>query len=795
MSAMLMLLTVLTVLGAGGAFTSASAESITINAAAKISNYSQVSLAIVPPASAVELEMAIQNESILPTVWEKVVNPKLWDLSSGVGTKSVSVKFRDKVTKINVGTKVSDTIILDPLIDTGFNAGSTTYPGTANFHNGTAVHSPATAANAVAVYPATNVTHAGKTVTVGTYDNGNGDTDIQVIRYNLDGTKDFQFTYEHVGADFGNAVAIDPDGKIVVAGTLYRGPSVTDIFALRLTDLGALDPNFGINGILNYISKDVDGNLLNDADSGNGVAIQADKRIVIVGSHLVASNSSSFAKVLRFDANGTIADLDLLFDANVANAVTIDTTVPGNDKIVVVGTYDMGDGENSSLWVVRLNSNGTVDVPFSNLPSSPGHLLFGDNGLHSGNAVAIDPVSHKIVLVGTYGGTQAWVLQLLNDGNLDIGFNHVGSVTFDGPVAAKGNAVAIDSNGKIVVAGLSDLGGGASSFLVMRLNNSGALEDTLTDTTFNNGSYDYTFGIGGPFAARAVALQPDGKIVVAGVGEATRLGYSALPGSTSMLTMRLFDKTYSLAITSNVSGTVAVYPETLLNGTRKYLPGTTVTLMATPVTGASFINWIGCTAVPGTPNVCTVTMDQSRSVTAVFSAPLNLTITVSGNGVVAGDLGSINCFSGVTPVPVCSAGLPLGAVVTLTAAVPWNASLVWGGACSTAVGNSCSVTMSQARNVTAAFISNKNVRLNNSSLYSTLFDAYSGVTPGATSATIDAQIFTFLENLQLGTTGLIVSLNGGLDTNFANAGSNFTKVKGLLKINAGRLNARNIKVQ
>jgi hypothetical protein len=106
------------------------------------------------------------------------------------------------------------------------------------------------------------------------------------------------------------------------------------------------------------------------------------------------------------------------------------------------------------------------------------------------------------------------------------------------------------------------------------------------------------------------------------------------------------------------------------------------------------------------------------------------------------------------------------------------------------------VTLSQATAVTATFTTNKYVRLNGISLYSTIQDAYQGVNTGASTAVIDAQVFTFLENLQFNTAGLTVNLNGGLGSGFAaNTTNAFSTVKGSLKINGGRLNTKNIKVQ
>jgi List-Bact-rpt repeat protein len=130
--------------------------------------------------------------------------------------------------------------------------------------------------------------------------------------------------------------------------------------------------------------------------------------------------------------------------------------------------------------------------------------------------------------------------------------------------------------------------------------------------------------------------------------------------------------------------------------------GTDVTLTATPGSGGSFTSWSGCTSSSGA--TCTVTMSGDRSVTANFSggsvvpATFPLSVSVTGNGTVTG--GGINCGDDGT---ACSANLAAGTNVILTATPNTGQTFTaWGGACSGA-SQTCSLTMSAARNVTATF--------------------------------------------------------------------------------------------
>jgi Divergent InlB B-repeat domain len=129
--------------------------------------------------------------------------------------------------------------------------------------------------------------------------------------------------------------------------------------------------------------------------------------------------------------------------------------------------------------------------------------------------------------------------------------------------------------------------------------------------------------------------------------------------------------------------------------------GATVTLTATPDSGASFTSWGG--ACSGTSTTCTVTMNAAKSVTATFSGgttsgTVNLTVTVTGPGSVSG--GGIQCGNGGK---TCSVKETEDSEVTLTATPARNATFTgWDGACS-GTDTTCTVTMDAAKSVSAAF--------------------------------------------------------------------------------------------
>ncbi len=162
---------------------------------------------------------------------------------------------------------------------------------------------------------------------------------------------------------------------------------------------------------------------------------------------------------------------------------------------------------------------------------------------------------------------------------------------------------------------------------------------------------------------------------------------------------------YSLVVTKDGTGTGTVAGGGINCGTAcsgSFESGTTVTLTAAAAAGSTFTAWGGdCT---GSNATCILSMTASRSVTATFAAQQQLTyvLTVTKPGTGAGTVTSspsgINCGS------TCSATYNSGTVVTLTAAATSPSTFGgWSGGVCSGTAATCTVTMSQARSVTATF--------------------------------------------------------------------------------------------
>jgi uncharacterized delta-60 repeat protein len=375
----------------------------------------------------------------------------------------------------------------------------------------------------------------GKIVAVGTASPGTFHDFFGVARYNADGRLDISFgTVGEVVTDFGpfedvaEAVAVQPDGKIVVAGTTFGEDPPTGIdrpsdFALaRYNADGSLDTSFGTGG---KVTTDVFGS----RDLAGDMLIQPDGKIVVVGS-------SNGITVARYNSNGSP---DTTFGSpfgfvRVTLGGSINTVdrahavaLQSDGKIVIAGQTKEPSSNFSRFTLARFNANGTLDSGFDGDGFAVVDFSAEGSVLDSAVGVAVRP-DGKIVACGFAGGiTQpgfvssapaAALARLKPDGSPDPTFGggdgKVLTQEFLGSLFSATD-LALQPDGRIVVAGaainreLTNL-----DFAVARYNADGTL-----DQTFGTGGKIKTDFFGGRDAAYAVALQPGLGIVLA--GEAT----------------------------------------------------------------------------------------------------------------------------------------------------------------------------------------------------------------------------------------------------------------------------------
>ncbi|MBI3300769.1 MAG: hypothetical protein HYZ72_01625 [Deltaproteobacteria bacterium] len=295
-------------------------------------------------------------------------------------------------------------------------------------------------------------------------------------------------------------MAIQSNGKIVVVGS-SDALGTSDFALARYNADGSLDATFGVNGlqITNF------GNL----EVANAVAIQSDGKIVVAGWTNVFG-TFDFA-LARYNADGS---LDATFDGDGkkitsfggddrANAVAIQKS---DGRIVVAGWTNVFGTFDFAL--ARYNANGSLDVTFD----GDGKKISGFGGDDRANAVAIQKSDGRIVVAGWTNvfGTADFALARYNvDGSLDATFDVNGEKITGFGGDERANAVVVQSNGKIVAAGWTDVLG-TFDFALARYNADGSL-----DATFDGDGKKIT-SFGSDDRARAMAIQSNGRIVVAG---------------------------------------------------------------------------------------------------------------------------------------------------------------------------------------------------------------------------------------------------------------------------------------
>ena len=306
----------------------------------------------------------------------------------------------------------------------------------------------------------------------------------------------------------GNSVAVQSDGRLVVAGYTHNGSNY-DFALVRYTTDGTLDTSFDGDGKLTTgFTKN---------DYANSVAIQADGKIVVAG--YVNSNGDFYDFALaRFNSNGSPdtsfdgdgklrTDIGKPTDFERGDDTATSMALQADGKIVVAGyTHDYSFNR-VEFALVRYTTDGTLDTSFD----GDGKLTTPFYGSDYATSVVVQ-ANGQIVVAGYTAFFADFALVRYNrNGSLDTSFDGDGklSTNFGGNDYAHG--LAVQSDGKIIVAGYTNNGGGDYDFALVRYNSSGSLS-----TSFNGDGKLTTEFFGYDDHANSVVLQSDDKIVVAG---------------------------------------------------------------------------------------------------------------------------------------------------------------------------------------------------------------------------------------------------------------------------------------
>ena len=366
----------------------------------------------------------------------------------------------------------------------------------------------------------------GKILIAGGFTAYNGSSRGRIARLNAAGTLDSSFVPGTGTNGTVYAMAVQSDGKILIGGafTLYNGQACNRI--ARLNSDGSLDATFnagsGANSAVRAIALQSDGNIL-------------------AGGDFTTFDGAGCGRIVRLNSNGS---LDATFTTGSGAGNTINTIVVQSDNKILVGGKFTTYNSIVRNHIARLNSNGTLDNTFY-------------SGIYDGgevNSIALQS-DGKVLIGGIFYAYSAYFLEgivrLNTNGSLDATFNSIGgannviysmALQKDGKILIAGaftayggtsrnrlarlnatgtldlsfdpgrgsnetcNATAIQSDGKILLGGSFTTYGNAPKFRITRVNSNGA-PDTSFNTTPQTGATSYVL---------TTATQPDGKILIGG---------------------------------------------------------------------------------------------------------------------------------------------------------------------------------------------------------------------------------------------------------------------------------------
>jgi uncharacterized delta-60 repeat protein len=268
------------------------------------------------------------------------------------------------------------------------------------------------------------------------------DNSFRLARYNADGSLDFDFSGSTGGAP-PNAIALQPDGKILLAGSVSVG-SVTNFYIRRFLANGANDASF-----TNTVTP-----LDSGSDLATSIAVQRDGRIVAAGT------ASGGVAIIRCNPDGSL-DPSFSFDGKQFLSA-LGGSAPhvklAGDKIYVSGFQHGSSTRDFSL--VRLNADGSLDTSFD----GDGVATAQDASLND-DATDLAVQADGKILVAGYGATTSAstprdfvIVRFNSNGSVDTSYGNNGRAVLDFQSNSddSASAVAFDTIGRAVLAGQSD---------------------------------------------------------------------------------------------------------------------------------------------------------------------------------------------------------------------------------------------------------------------------------------------------------------------------------------------------
>lgn len=414
----------------------------------------------------------------------------------------------------------------------------------------------------------------GKFIIVGSFTEFDGVPRNKIARLNADGTLDPTFDPGSGCNDNIQELVLQPDGNVLIAGnfTSYNGVSVGHL--ARIDTTGGLDPTFATEGATDNIAcilLEADGRMMIGGPFSNvqgvygrGVArlesdgtldptfnaasgtydevnviLRTDGGQYLVGGFFYSFASEPYRGIVRLDNDGSV---DTSFGPTLGAGLNIGrvssmTLVPGGGIRAVVWNLMPLEGQYRT-GLVALTADGTFDPAFgtpTGFDATPGDVLVQPDG--------------RIVVVGDIqgydGAHRRGLIRLMPDGAADPSFGTGSGIS---PYWFSSGALAMQTNGQLIVAGGFSYYNGVERRGVVRLQSNGAI-----DMSFDP---DY----GSDLGVKCVAIQSNGKILVG--GDFNWFDYNGIAGIARLNTNGAVDASFDPGV--GVDGTVyciAVQPD------------------------------------------------------------------------------------------------------------------------------------------------------------------------------------------------------------------------------------------
>jgi len=346
----------------------------------------------------------------------------------------------------------------------------------------------------------------GKLIIAGQFSEVHGVTRPSIARLNVDGTLDLSFD-PGAGPDVGvGDVALQPDGKIIIAGFFHTVNGLDRATGLaRLNSDGSLDTSFDPGSVISFEGT------AGGTGYVNGIVLQPDGKLVVFGQFffIITGPGTNVARscVARFNSDGTFDPSYNPGAGAVHSAGTFNTLVlhaarqnlgANAGKIIISGSFDSFDGHPVPN-LARMNSDGSFDATFT-----PGS---GTDETPPGLFVQADDQILAFSYFDSFSGVARHSIVRLNatTGIVDSGFSteEFEGYNYDGLISG----MAQQPDGKLIATGEFHSVGAATANNVARLETNGALDQSFSGTGAGLSAWQIT---------TALVRPSDGKIFLGG---------------------------------------------------------------------------------------------------------------------------------------------------------------------------------------------------------------------------------------------------------------------------------------